>query len=65
MLNAGGVGGADGTLTLAAPVLIPLGGLGSFVDVIVLTFAKPAAIIPAAPIKPNIPPCERALFAPA
>ena len=41
------------------------GGFGVCVDVMFFTFAIPAAITAAAPIKPNRPPCASALLAPA
>ena len=53
------------TLALAPPPLKLAGGSGGLVDAIFLTFPSPVAIIEAAPINPNIPPCPKALFAPA
>ncbi len=63
-LNEGGADGVGG-IAEPPPTDAPAGGVGSGVDVIVFTFAIPPAITAAAPIKPNIPPCANALFAPA
>ena len=54
-----------GGIAIAPPDDAPAGGSGSGEEVICFTFAIPPAITAAAPIKPNIPPCANALFAPA
>jgi len=65
-LKAGGADGIAGDAPLPPPdPLANDGGVGSFVAVICFTFLKPAAIIAAACTKPNIPPCPKALLAPA
>ena len=56
---AAGIAGVESPPVGLDPKLA--GGFGVFVDVIFFTFAIPAAITAAAPIKPNIPPCANAL----
>jgi len=70
VLNCGGtdVVVAVGIVGVTSPVsLAPklAGGLGDLDPAICFTLAIPADITAAAPIKPNIPPCANALFAPA
>ena len=71
VLNCGGSDDivADGIAGVASPPVSlapnPAGGLGVLVEAIFLTFLKPAAIIAAPEINPNIPACLNALEAPA
>ena len=71
VLNWGGRDGVEGVDIAGVespPVVLapnPAGGVGGLVATICFTFAIPPAITAAAPTKPNIPPCARALFAPA